>query len=94
MSYEYTVTTTVKATLQERWRVSSDRELSDAELLEVVNEDESENGSSDFVDQTLEEDPGRVFVSATLTKRPVESGRPCGCDPGANWKCEQHRETV
>lgn len=21
-----------------------------------------------------------------------ESGRPCGCDPKANWVCERHRE--
>ncbi len=21
-----------------------------------------------------------------------ESARPCGCDPGANWTCEVHRE--
>ena len=24
-------------------------------------------------------------------ERTVESGRPCGCDPGAGWVCEQHR---
>lgn len=22
---------------------------------------------------------------------PLESGRPCGCDPSAGWVCEQHR---
>lgn len=24
----------------------------------------------------------------------AESGRPCGCDPGANWVCSAHREPI
>lgn len=33
-------------------------------------------------------------VSAIVETAPSGSGKPCGCDPGANWLCEEHRHRV
>jgi hypothetical protein len=32
-----------------------------------------------------------TFEDAPPAETPHESGRPCGCDPGAGWTCEQHQ---
>lgn len=34
------------------------------------------------------------LVVKRLAARSHESGRPCGCDPGANWVCAEHRENT
>ena len=48
------------------------------------------NGKMDTVMPAVEEEPSGIVLTDP-TPEPLSSGMPCGCDPAANWVCEQHR---
>jgi hypothetical protein len=60
-------------------------------LAEALRErNEETEGKVDGAMSFLEEiDAAIANAEGSVTKH--ESAQPCGCDPGANWKCEAHR---
>lgn len=60
-------------------------------LTEVHEYWEFEDASEEVFDAWMHERIKATRQRIAALEPAKESGRPCGCDEGADWKCEQHR---